>query len=420
MAEASRFWTTNNTGDGPTAGYSSANFTQFVRESFTTNPATEGVLYGIGNNLAVTGSSSPVAVNTGAALVYGFYYTSDASTNVTIATPATLTRVDVIVLRVSWAAQTVRITRVAGTEGAGTPAITQVANTTWDIPLANVSITTGGVITVTDRRTYVKHPGVYGWLNAALTLNSTLTTADDITLSKSASGGYSTLSVINTSNTAGSFARELLQVAGSTADDPYLQFNINGVQQWAAGVDNSDSDKFKISAGAALGTNDALVIDTSGNVSAPSGGLNASQLSSGTVPLARLSGISTSQLAADSVDDTIAGNRVPQFYRRQGSSSSSYWGAGVNNYTPTAVRMQAGHSSVSSGTPVTSQNLTITFPVAFSQSPLILHSVVGVIGSSPSHVVVSSISGSSVTLTIAYPASGIQSTDITWLAIGPE
>ncbi len=147
MAEGSRFWTTNNTGDGPTGGYSAANFNQFVREAFLTNPASEGVLRGIGSNLAVSGASSPVAVAAGSAIVYGFFYFNDASLNVTIPTPTTATRIDRIVLRVSWAAQTVRVTRIAGTEGAGAPALVQTANTTWDIPLAQVSITTGGAHT---------------------------------------------------------------------------------------------------------------------------------------------------------------------------------------------------------------------------------------------------------------------------------
>lgn len=50
------------------------------------------------------------------------------------------------------------------------------------------------------------------------------------------------------------------------AGDPQLQFQIDGVQAYTLGIDNSDSDKFKISDYGALGTNDRLVIDSSGNV----------------------------------------------------------------------------------------------------------------------------------------------------------
>ena len=44
-----------------------------------------------------------------------------------------------------------------------------------------------------------------------------------------------------------------------------MRFNIDNVGAWSIGVDNTDSDKFKISVSAVLGTNDRLVIDT-GNV----------------------------------------------------------------------------------------------------------------------------------------------------------
>ena len=46
-----------------------------------------------------------------------------------------------------------------------------------------------------------------------------------------------------------------------------MRFNIDNVGALTIGVDNSDSDKFKISGlSSVLGTNDRLTIDTSGNV----------------------------------------------------------------------------------------------------------------------------------------------------------
>lgn len=155
MTERSQFWTTGTTGDGSTT-ITEAQTVEFFRKIFTTDQqAAEGVLLGVDNELAVSGVSSPVAVATGAAMVSGFYYQNDASLNVTIPTPAANTRIDRIVLRASYGTtRTVRVTRIAGTEGAGAPALTQTAGTTWDIPLAQVSITTGGVITVTDQRSF--------------------------------------------------------------------------------------------------------------------------------------------------------------------------------------------------------------------------------------------------------------------------
>lgn len=431
MAESSRFWTTNNTGDGPTAGYSAANFQQFVRETFITDTANEGVLYGIGNALAVSGTSSPVAVASGAALVYGFYYTNDASLNVTIPTPASNPRIDRIVLRVSWAAQTVRITRIAGTEAASpsAPAMTQVANTTWDIPLATVQITTGGACTVTDGRTFVKHPGVYGWLNTNLSVNGSVSAV------KSSSGTYVESVASNTSNTAGSYARHLSKVGGASADDPLFVWEINGVLAWAMGLDNSDSDKMKIAPFSVIGSGDVLTLDSSGNLTVTgalsASSLNASQLGSGTVPLARLSGISTSQLDAaagivtgqianDAIDDTKVGNRVPQFYRRQGGSATDWDSAGTTTYTPGMVRMQSGVIAVTLSASAFGST-AVTFPVAFSAKPNI---ICGIANSPGSGILFApqaqSISTTGFTAYIAANTSLSVTVNIGWFAIGPE
>lgn len=160
MAELSILWeTVSGTGDSSTSGYTDTLMFQLFRSLFSRTANLGGVTPDFQNELAVTGASSPVAVNTGAGLVYGIPYFNSASVNVVIATPGASTRVDRIVLRASWAAKTVRITRIAGTEGAGAPAMTQIGGTTWDIPLATVSITTGAVITVTDGREWLDGAG---------------------------------------------------------------------------------------------------------------------------------------------------------------------------------------------------------------------------------------------------------------------
>ncbi len=155
MAESSIFWTTNGTGDGG-ANYTESQLVAWLRRTFIRDVTTQGVLAGYANGLKVTGTSTPVSVATGAAMVYGFPYESTGVVAVAVATPSVSTRIDRIVLRVDWTAQTVRIARVAGVEGGSAPALTQTANTTWDISLAQVAITTGGVITVTDERSYCR------------------------------------------------------------------------------------------------------------------------------------------------------------------------------------------------------------------------------------------------------------------------
>jgi hypothetical protein len=48
--------------------------------------------------------------------------------------------------------------------------------------------------------------------------------------------------------------------------DPYMHFEVNGGTGWSHGLDNSDSDSYKISQASGLGTNDRLTILTGGNV----------------------------------------------------------------------------------------------------------------------------------------------------------
>ncbi len=57
-----------------------------------------------------------------------------------------------------------------------------------------------------------------------------------------------------------------VQIEGEGGADPYINFLANNAQHWSLGIDDSDSDKFKLSEHSALGTNDYFVVDTSGNV----------------------------------------------------------------------------------------------------------------------------------------------------------
>ena len=56
-----------------------------------------------------------------------------------------------------------------------------------------------------------------------------------------------------------------VQIEGEGGADPYINFLANNTQHFSLGIDDSDSDKFKLSKHSALGTNDYLVVDTSGN-----------------------------------------------------------------------------------------------------------------------------------------------------------
>jgi len=161
MAEWSLGWTTNGTGDGVAGGYTESQWTFKELFNWVGDAADEGVFRG-SNELAVSasgGSASPVSIAAGAGMASGYFYYNSAAGTLNIPTPAGSTRVDRVVLQAHWGSQVVRFRRVAGAEGAGTPALTQSAGSVWEVPLATVSITTGGVATVTDGRVYV-HPNI--------------------------------------------------------------------------------------------------------------------------------------------------------------------------------------------------------------------------------------------------------------------
>jgi len=155
MAERSLFWDGAVLGDcGPYGQLHLHN--QFFR-SILNGTGDRGVLRGWLSELAVTGSTSPLTVGSGGAVIYGFVYESDAPMTVSIPTPsAGFSRYDRVVVRADWATQQARVCRVAGVAAAApaVPALTQTANVAWEIPLATVLITDGGVITLTDTRDY--------------------------------------------------------------------------------------------------------------------------------------------------------------------------------------------------------------------------------------------------------------------------
>jgi hypothetical protein len=72
----------------------------------------------------------------------------------------------------------------------------------------------------------------------------------------------------NLTNDLGKNALIDLQVAGSTngGGDPQIRYLLGGAVVWSHGMDNTDSDKFKISSGGLLGTDDRFVIDSAGNI----------------------------------------------------------------------------------------------------------------------------------------------------------
>lgn len=159
MTETSWFWGGTSPGDATSAPYDDDEFSDVLRKLLQENRTSQGVIEDYANGLAVSNpAGNTIRIATGAALVDGKFYENDANKDPVILTPGVSTRIDRVVLRKSWGNQTVRIVILTGVEGGGVPALTQTDGGTWEIPLAQVSITVVPVIVVTDERTFARTP----------------------------------------------------------------------------------------------------------------------------------------------------------------------------------------------------------------------------------------------------------------------
>lgn len=167
MTETSRFWNDVSVGDAVAAPYDAP--TEFAEvlmglgAARSISPNVSGVIAdGADTELAPSVTTPNISIGIGRALVYGNWYENTASLSTAIPVSGS-TRYDRIVLRKSWVLQTVRITRIAGVDGAGIPAMTQSAGITWDMPLAIV-LATGAVVTlVEDSRNFVPFLSNFNW-----------------------------------------------------------------------------------------------------------------------------------------------------------------------------------------------------------------------------------------------------------------
>jgi len=309
--EKSYLWTTGGAGDGA-AEYTRSDWHKIL-EIIGGCHGEEGV-GDFENHYDATYSANTITIDTGMGISDGKPHHCSVAGDITIpsAVGGGNTRIDRIVLRADWTAQTVRLTRIAGTDAASptAPAITQTSETTYDIMLYQV----------------------------------------------------------------------LVDVGGTTS----LQLD---ERVWAA-------------AGLA---GDGLVVNTSG-------GLDVN-VDDSTIEISA----DVVQVKDDGIDDTKCGNRVPQFYRRQGGSVTSWISPGTTTYTPTGVRMQAGAKQWTGGS-AASGTLAVTYPVAFSQIPI-------VIATCQNHddVVCNVANQGAASFRIDWSsASSYTALDLSWIAVGQE
>ena len=93
---------------------------------------------------------------------------------------------------------------------------------------------------------------------------------NDFTYTSSTAGATRTLTVSNTDNTnTASTALIQTTTGGGSAGDAIHTYTVTGATSWSHGIDNSTSDQFKISQGTALGTNDVMTVQTTGEINYP-------------------------------------------------------------------------------------------------------------------------------------------------------
>lgn len=164
MTEVSYFWDGDGItviGDDSVAPYTDDTWSDVQKLYLTSDNRTDGLINtsntAYSGEFGLTINVGYVTIGTGAGIVDGKIYVNSSVVSVVVTPPVAGTRYDRIVLRKSWAGQTVRITKISGTPS--TPAIVQSSGTTWDIRLYVIAVTSLGIITlVKDERVFARSP----------------------------------------------------------------------------------------------------------------------------------------------------------------------------------------------------------------------------------------------------------------------
>lgn len=174
----------------------------------------------------------------------------------------------------------------------------------------------------------------------------------DFEFRSTTSGDTETLLISNTSNTAGSQAEVQIQVAGSTADDVWTNYSINGVQEYSVGIDNSD-DKLKITDGArpSAGT-DWFILDPTGasaegQIDLPIGRLNVQKSINGSDININIENLANAPNSNAYLSIETGGSTGDPFVRYNITDS---WAAGVDNSDTNAYKITYNASDATPST----------------------------------------------------------------------
>lgn len=207
------------TGDATRAPYDSDEWAFDHDASFSGygTRANYGPVYGYDNGtnfgLEVTETSpvsTNVTLNVGCAIVRGTVYVNDAALTLAIAANVSGNpRIDTVILRKDYVAQTIRAVVKQGTPAAtpSPPALTQSAGSTWEIPVADIAVSNGfasiNQTNITPRHEWVNAShGVYldGILNNS---GITLQTGDVVVVDVTTDRAVTTTTIFNDSGVLG-------------------------------------------------------------------------------------------------------------------------------------------------------------------------------------------------------------------------
>lgn len=156
MVQESYIWDVDGPGDSSLMPYSQSMVYLWWYMMLMHDTSYEGVIAGIDDELMISNpSGQAVRISTGSALVHGTFYWNDENLDFIDYEWQDYTSTYYrFVLRKSWTPKTVRAAML-GPSYSGYPALTQVNGTTWEISIADVEITAGGVVNITDQRHFL-------------------------------------------------------------------------------------------------------------------------------------------------------------------------------------------------------------------------------------------------------------------------
>jgi hypothetical protein len=225
-----------------------------------------------------------VRIGPGEAHVQGFQYINDANVDVSIgANSSGSTRIDVVVLRLNRSLNTLVLGVVAGTPGAGAPALTQVAGGNWEFPIANITVANGAAsITggnIADVRVYSRWP--------ATALDATMATDAEVTSAVAA------------------------EATARGSADTTLQTNINNEAATRASADTTLSGRVTTLEGFGKVRGRAYVEGSAGSFFSNAGFASVTRLSAGMYRLV----LATAAPDTNNIPLVTMLNNIPPFHR---------------------------------------------------------------------------------------------------------